>query len=688
MNASQQSSGEPKILLVDDDSLIRTLVSSGLTRARMMVVQAKNGAEGLDKLAAEGPDLVLLDVHMPDMDGFEVLKAMHQKQQERDPPVIMLTADDDPASIEEAFEHGATDFITKPINLRLLEQRIRYAMAGHAREHHLRQLQIERTSACQIARLGFWRVLKDSSAIDWSEAAAELLARSDGLPASLEALFAEIHADDRLRVRKAFETAAAAGAPFNMEARLGESDSERIVRFSSPGRSENEELIGSFQDVTSLRRLEHQVAYLAEHDDLTGLPKQRLFSRFLDDMIQDTRSGQVVVLVISVDPILKLTEYFGSMGTREGILTIGARLHSAELEQAVFGRLDDGLFGIAMPIGDEDAGSLSSRLLAHLSQPITMSGRELPANLVVGGAIHPSDAHKPADLIKAAKLACRSAEEQRQPGIHFYNEGSQRDYASRLVLESDLRKACQEQQFFLVYQPQLEIQSGRIIGAEALLRWQHPRRGVVSPIEFIPVLEETGLIENAGAWVLEQAVLDAVRIRSAGHDLRIGVNLSAVQLLSESLPQKLSELCQRHGLPRNRLELEVTEGTAMQDPAKTRVLLNQLTAMGFSLSIDDFGTGHSSLAYITDFPMNTIKIDRSFVQNITAGRRQRAIVTAISALSVHLGLNTIAEGIETERQRDYVDALGVHEIQGFLIAKPLPLDQLLAFLGEHARAID
>lgn len=172
--------------------------------------------------------------------------------------------------------------------------------------------------------------MKDSSAIDWSEAAEVLLARSHGVPASLEALFAEIHTDDRLRVRKAFETAAAAGAPFNLEARLGESNSERIVRFSSPGRSENEELIGSFQDVTSLRRLENQVTYLAEHDDLTGLPKQRLFSRSLNDLIQDTRSDQVVVLVISVDPILKLTEYFGSMGTREGILTIGARLHSSK----------------------------------------------------------------------------------------------------------------------------------------------------------------------------------------------------------------------------------------------------------------------------------------------------------------------------------------------------------------------
>ncbi|HMA98408.1 MAG TPA: EAL domain-containing protein, partial [Wenzhouxiangella sp.] len=252
-------------------------------------------------------------------------------------------------------------------------------------------------------------------------------------------------------------------------------------------------------------------------------------------------------------------------------------------------------------------------------------------------------------------------------------------------LEADLRTACKDQQFFLVFQPQLDIYTDRVIGAEALLRWQHPERGLVSPVEFIPVLEETGLIEQAGAWVLEQGIKDAASLRAKGYDLRMGINLSVVQLRLEGLPQMLAELCRRYDLPHERLELEITEGMAMHDPGQTRVLLERLKSLAFSLSIDDFGTGHSALSYITNFPVDTIKIDRSFVTNITEGRKQRAIVTAISALSSQLGMTTIAEGIETERQRDYVDALGVHEIQGFLISRPLPLDEFEQFMIAHGK---
>ncbi|NDY95886.1 putative bifunctional diguanylate cyclase/phosphodiesterase [Wenzhouxiangella limi] len=686
MNPRHQHSGEPKILLIDDDALIRTLVSSGLTRAGMAVLQAEHGAEGLATLAAQSPDLVLLDVHMPDMDGFEVLKAMHQRHQERPPPVIMLTGDDDPASIETAFEHGATDFITKPINLRLLEQRIRYAMASHAREHHLRQLQAERTSACQIARLGFWRLSGPDAALTWSESAAELLARSHDLPPSLPDLLAETHPDDRLRLQVAFDAAARSSQAFDLEVRMPTAEHERVVRFCSPGLSQEQTLIGSFQDVTSLRRLEAQVAYLSEHDELTGLPRQRLFAKLVDEAINEAGPGRILILLISIDHVLKLSEYFGSRSSREAILTIAQRLQSGSRPAVVAGRLEDGVFGLAAKIGDAEVNALAGEIQDHLSQPITIGGRDVPARLMVGAAVYPTDADAADELIKAARLACRSAEETRRDGLHFYTAGSEHDYGSRLVLEADLRSACRDKQFFLVYQPQLDMHSGQVIGSEALLRWQHPDRGIVSPVEFIPVLEETGLIREAGAWVLEQAVADAARLRAKAYDLRMGINLSAVQLRSEQLPRFLRELCRRHDLPHHRLELEITEGTAMHDPVATRILLERLKSLGFSLSIDDFGTGHSALSYITAFPMDTIKIDRSFIQHITEGRKQRAIVTAISALSSQLGLTTIAEGIETERQRDYVDALGVHEIQGFLLSRPLPFDEFEQFLARHGTA--
>lgn len=673
----------PVILLIDDDAMIRTLVTRGLARSGMKVIEAAGGRAGLRELQHSAVNLILLDVHMPDMDGFETLQAIHQNASGLEVPVIMLTADDEPSAIETAFKHGATDFITKPINLRLLEQRIRYAMASHAREHHLRQLQAERASACQIARLGFWRLSGSDKRLEWSEAAAELLGRSDSMPTGLPHLLAEAHADDRMRLDIAFNSAMASGEPFDLEVRLSGEQNERIIRFSSPGQKEEDALIGSFQDVTSLRRLEAQVLYLSEHDELTGLPRQRLFSKLVAELPTDTPSSELLLMVVSISHVLKLTEYLGSRSNREAILKLAQRLQSSTLQNAVAGRIEDGVFGLALAPDNRKAEDLARDIQEFLTQPMTIGEREVPARLVTGAALYPKDAGNADDLIKAARLACRSAEDQRFDGLHFYTKGSEKEYGSRLVLEADLRSACRDQQFFLVYQPQVDMHSGKIIGAEALLRWQHPNRGVVSPVEFIPVLEETGLIEKAGAWVLEQGIKDAVQLRSEGYDLRMGINLSAVQLRMDGLPRELADLCKRHCLPHRRLELEITEGMAMHDPMQTRVLLERLKSIGFSLSIDDFGTGHSALSYITDFPVDTIKIDRSFVTNITEGRKQRAIVTAISALSSQLGLTTIAEGIETERQRDYVDALGVHEIQGFLISRPLPFEDFKQFIASY-----
>ncbi len=673
------------ILLIDDDAMIRALVTKGLARKGMKVVEATGGADGLLKLSQSAFDLVLLDVHMPDMDGFETLRAIRLQMQGREIPIIMLTADDEPRAIETAFEIGAKDFITKPINLRLLEQRIRYAMASHAREQHLRQLQAERASACQIARLGFWRLFGEEQLLDWSDAADELLSRTDAMPRSLRQLLSEAHPDDRLRLDMAFNSALGSGQAFDLEVRLKTDAQERNVRFSSPGPGEDEALIGSFQDVTSLRRLEAQVLYLSEHDELTGLPRQRLFSRLVEALPDDSTSVRTLLLTASVTHVLKLAEYLGSQTSREATLTIAQRLQSCFPADAAAGRLEDGVFALAVLLGDEDAKVTAEKIESHLAQPIRIGERELPARLIAGAAVFPDDASNVGELIKAARLACRSAEEQRLDGLHFYSEGSKREYGSRLALEADLRTACKDQQFFLVFQPQLDIYTDRVIGAEALLRWQHPERGLVSPVEFIPVLEETGLIEQAGAWVLEQGIKDAASLRAKGYDLRMGINLSAVQLRLEGLPQMLAELCRRYDLPHERLELEITEGMAMHDPGQTRVLLERLKSLAFSLSIDDFGTGHSALSYITNFPVDTIKIDRSFVTNITEGRKQRAIVTAISALSSQLGMTTIAEGIETERQRDYVDALGVHEIQGFLISRPLPLDEFEQFMIAHGK---
>ena len=682
---AESSATQAVILLIDDDTLIRTLVVKGLSRAGMTVHQAGNGDDGLAQLEDSTPDLVLLDVHMPGIGGFDTLRAIRHRAASAELPVIMLTADDDASAIETAFELGATDFITKPINLRLLEQRIRFAMASHAREQHLREVQAERSSACRIARLGFWRMDPTTLEFDWSGSAAELLGSDNRLPESLAELANQAHRDDALRFRSAFDSAAESGRGFDLEARIFPGPNERLIRFSSAGTDEYQMLSGSFQDVTKLRQLEHQISFLAEHDELTGLPKQRLFTKLVDGLLQEQSSAKCLVLAISIQPVLKLSEHFGARATQDSILAVLNRLQANPSESLLLGQLDDNLFGLAVSARHGETVPFAQNIAEAISQPIIIGGREIAATPVVGAAVFPDHAKRAEGLIKAARLACRSALDQRSQSPSFYSEQAERDYGSRLMLEADLRTAIREDQFFLVFQPQIALHSGKVVGGEALLRWHHPERGVISPAEFIPVLEDTGLIAEAGAWVLEQAVQAAARLRASGHDLRMGVNLSAVQLRDQTLPHTLTAICARHGLQPRHMELEVTEGAAMHDPTATRILLEQLKSDDFQLSIDDFGTGHSALSYITEFPMDTIKIDRCFVREITEGRKQRAIVTAISALSSQLGLNTIAEGIETERQKDYVDALGVHEIQGFLISRPLPYDEFEKFLCTYKR---
>lgn len=673
------------VLLVDDDALMRSLVSAGLTRCGLQMEAKGDGPAALEALHTRIFDLVLLDVHMPGMDGFSVLRNIRQRAATRTLPVIMLTGDDDSQAINSAFELGATDFITKPINLRLLEQRIRYAMAGHAREKRLEQMQAEQNSACEIARLGFWRAGKQTLALNWSSAAAELLAKPSGLPQSIDELAEETHPEDRPRLLHAFTRAARQGEAFDIEVRLSAENGSRIVRFNSPGSQDEQDLVGAFQDVTAIRDLESQAVYLAEHDDLTGLPKQRLFSRLLENLLSPNHPGQVMMLALSIDPFLKLTDYFGKAGNQDGLLTMASRLLAVSLPGAVAGRLDDGSFGFCLAARPDDTATVLKEITDALTQPVAIGDRELPVSLAIGLAYYPADAGQASDLIRAAKLACRTVHGLAQGGVAHYNEVQHQAYGSRLILESELRTAHEQKQFFLVFQPQQAIHSGRIVGAEALIRWQHPENGLVSPIDFIPVLEETGLIDLVGAWVLEESIRVAASLHQAGHELRMGVNLSALQLLDPALPETLSESCLRHQLPRHYLELEITEGMAMSDPDRTREHLGQLRSLGFGISIDDFGTGHSSLAYITDFPVDTIKIDRSFVKRVTDGRKQRAIVTMVTALCRDLNLNTIAEGVETTRQKDYIDALGVREIQGFLLAKPMPTHDLFAFLEAQSQ---
>ncbi|MCF8005756.1 MAG: EAL domain-containing protein [Chromatiaceae bacterium] len=674
-----------KILLVDDDPGIRLLIQHGLTRAGYQVTEASNGLEALECFETAKPHLMLIDVSMPELDGFETVAAIRQREGGEIIPLVMVTGSDDNESVTKAFHAGATDFITKPINLPILTQRVRYALASAEREQRLRRIHLEQQSACQLAKLGFWRLQIETGKLQWSLDAATLLGRSAAMPTSVAALIEEARPDQRQRLQLAFDQAGMRAAGLDLEIELARAGNACIIKLQSSPQIEDGVIVGAFQDVTALRAFEDQTLYLVEHDELTNLPNHRLFSRLLADRLErDRQAGaRTAMLVIDIDRLHRINEAFGPVQGDAVIVTLANRLRQLLPSNSLLCRLESDSFGMAIPLESIDLATLQAQLLSQLILSLQINGREIYIDCSMGLAIHPDDGQEAASLIQAAQAAERETNRDQSRRFIQFSEIGEARAEGRVILETDLRRALEKQEFFLVYQPQQCLATQRIEGVEALLRWNHAERGIVSPVDFIPILEETGLIHEVGDWILEEAVRQAVDWLQQGLNLRMSVNLAAAQVENPQLINRLCALVKEYQLPPESLELEITESTAMQVPEQTLLNLRKFKQCGFRIAIDDFGTGYSSLSYLLQFPLDTLKIDRAFVKEITRGKRNRAIVTALSTLSFHLGLTTIAEGVELESQRDYLDALNIDEIQGFLIARPLVPEQLLEFMRAY-----
>ncbi|MCF8016058.1 MAG: bifunctional diguanylate cyclase/phosphodiesterase, partial [Chromatiaceae bacterium] len=487
------------------------------------------------------------------------------------------------------------------------------------------------------------------------------------------------------RLQLAFDQAGTRAAGLDLEIELARTGNACIIKLQSSPQIEDGIIVGAFQDVTALRAFEDQTLYLVEHDELTNLPNHRLFSRLLADRLERDRNAgaRTAMLVIDIDRLHRINEAFGPVQGDEVIVTLANRLRQLLPSNSLLCRLESDSFGMAIPLESIDLATLQAQLLSQLILSLQINGREIYIDCSMGLAIHPDDGQEAASLIQAAQAAERETNRDQSRRFIQFSEIGEARAEGRVILETDLRRALEKQEFFLVYQPQQCLATQRIEGVEALLRWNHAERGIVSPADFIPILEETGLIHEVGDWILEEAIRQTVDWLQQGLKLRMSVNLAAAQVENPQLINRLCALVKDYQLPPENLELEITESTAMQVPEQTLLNLRKYKQCGFRIAIDDFGTGYSSLSYLLQFPLDTLKIDRAFVKEITRGKRNRAIVTALSTLSFHLGLTTIAEGVELESQRDYLDALNIDEIQGFLIARPLVPERLLEFMRAY-----
>ena len=448
--------------------------------------------------------------------------------------------------------------------------------------------------------------------------------------------------------------------------------------------------VATHEDITEQRRSEVKIEYMAHHDALTDLANRVLLNQRLEHALGQCihREQMVAVHHLDLDQFKAVNDTFGHPAGDKLLKIVAERLRGLVRETDTIARMGGDEFAIVQaPITDpSEATSLAQRFIASMSEPFDIDGHQAVIGASVGIAVGPGDGLRPDKLLRNADLALYRAKGDGRGTFRFFEPAMDLQMQTRRIMELDLRKALPAGEFELYYQPVVNLASNEISGFEALIRWNHPERGVVSPVTFIPMAEEIGFIVPIGEWVIRQACATAAQWPG---DLHVAVNISAVQFRSPGLMQVIVGALATSGLHPTRLEIEITENVLLHNKEATLAVLHQLRALGIRIAMDDFGTGYSSLTYLQSFPFDKIKIDRSFVKDITESTGSLNIVRAVAALANGMGMTATAEGVETREQLDRITSEGCTEMQGFLFSKPLPAQEIerLFLSGREAQKI-
>ena len=689
-----------KVLVVDDDASARLLMRAALRKAGYEVVLANGGVDALAQFHAEPFDMVMLDVDMPDLSGYEVCAALRA---EVGPllPILMVTGMEDVQSIDQAYHAGATDYIAKPINWALIGYRVRYLLRGYQASLDLQAAEARNAAILNAIPDLLFELDIDGSYIDYHCARAELVATS--VDSLIGKTVAEVLPPDAAQLcmsalQEAHEHGSSAGQQFELELAHGTVWFELSVARKDTAPGLKPRFIVLSRDITERKSAEHRIARLAFFDSLTGLPNRQSFLEGVDREIRRARQvgAQLSVMFLDLDGFKNINDTMGHaagdqilqsaadrlrMGVRPTDMVsrtadVGAAVELARLGGDEFTAL---ILGIARP---DDALVVAHRVHDLMRAPFVVDGTEVTLTASIGIALYPEDGADAATLLKHADTAMYHAKDSGRDNCQFYSPSLTAHAMQRMELKTSLRLAVERQEFSLVYQPQLDVTAGHIHSVEALIRWNHPVRGMIPPLEFIPLAEECGLILPIGQWVLRKACADAVGWQRAGRPLRVAVNLSPLQFKDPNLVQMILDALAVTGLESGLLEVEITESVAMENTAATMATLNALRENGVRVSLDDFGTGYSSLSYLKRMPLNNLKVDRSFVSGLPHDEENHAIVRAILAMAGTLGLSVTAEGVETLEQARALKALACDSLQGYFFSKPVPAGDIPALLTQ------
>ena len=732
---ASDAAGRSKVLLVDDDEVTLLLTAEALRERGFELVEAASGEQLLAMLEVWTPDIVVLDAMMPGLDGFATCQALRALAGFEHMPVLMLTGLDDEASINRAYQVGATDFLVKSTQWSLLAGRLRNLLRSSRTRLELERSKSKLARAQDLARMGSfdWRngggpaaaaaVAAQPTAGGWSGASfgatsgATLVLAPEALRVfglgpqevvTLRRLVRMVPMPERRGMTRVLaevqtqSTVLAIDVPVEMP-----NGRQRIVHIEAePEFNEHGVAVGYtgiVQDVTDRRVAEDRIRHLANFDALTGLPNRRQLIWRTERALDHARrlGHQAAMLLIDLDRFKVINDTLGHAAGDELLVEVARRLrgcvrHSDQVMDATLeavgtrshrsleavGRLGGDEFIALLPeVADEaDAERVSQRILEAMREPVWVCGQECFVTASVGISMYPVDGQSVADLMRNADVAMYSVKDTGRNNSAVYSPMLAGRGREKLELESALHKAIERNELVLHYQPKIDVRSARMVGAEALMRWQ---RGdtLVPPNDFIPLAEETGLIVPLSEWALREAARQA-KIWSVnfGFDDSIAVNLPNRMFERSDLVETIHQAVSAFGVPHRAIQLEITESGLMKDLQNVIPALHRLTEIGVEISIDDFGTGYSSLAYLTTLPISELKIDRSFVRDLGITPQSSAVVTAIIALARSLGLRVIAEGVENLRQMEVLHRLGCTVMQGFLFSKAIPPDKLEEWL--------
>ncbi len=693
------NAGPATILIVDDEAQNRKLLEALLHPAGYATVCAANGDEALVCVARQAPDLILLDVMMPGIDGYAVARALKSDPASAHIPIIMVTAHSAHGARIAGLDAGAEDFLSKPVDRAELWLRVRNLLRT---KHYADLLQRQGTILEEEVQVRTADLQRFRTAMDATADAIFLVDRET-------MAFIEVNATacTMLRYTRA-ELLQMGPRQVSPESNVPlEEAYDEIIRLQSEGARAEEclllrkdgstflaevsrqaqfsrgkwTIVAVARDITERMEARRRVHHLAYFDTLTRLPNRIMFYETLATALAraDAGQGEVVVVLIDLDHFKSINDRFGNAAGDELLLQFSDRLVGTLSLRDTVGRLGGDEFALILPMQDGQHGAVvvADRVREMLRRPFELQGQPVAITASMGITVYPADAPSPEALVKYADTAMHRAKQAGRDTFRFSTAQMNDEVMARLELEAALRRALERDEYVIHYQPKVRLDTGRIAGVEALLRWRRPGHGLVGPDLFIPVLEETGLIVPVGRWVLAEACRQAAAwSRSAVGSVRVAVNVSARQLAEGDLVADLAAALAETGIAAELLELELTESSLMANTGRTHAILGAAKALGVEISIDDFGTGYSSLAYLRRFPIDKLKIDTAFIRDLTSNADAAAIVLAIIRMAQTLKIETIAEGVETAGQVEYLRDHGCDLVQGYYYSRPLPAPEL------------